>query len=282
MEKRPKRSQEDKHELAAVGSRLKKITNLKFGGRANQVVAATGISQPTWSRVLTGQQAPSWKLLVSLIDQGINVEWVLTGRGYPFLEDSPEHRAGEKKFLVAKALLPGPPEQYREQLVGLDLRVADLTRSGSRYWLEVQDGDLIVCEASVGIRAGDLLQMESDPSYWLTNLQQLRDAEIGAFRVQLDQGQLLALGQIEVTWGAPSQPFTVNANVFGFGKMPVALATAVLSQEMSELSRKAKAEFGKELRVIDLGDAGHAENDGMAQEAGVAELIAVKIQLWRP
>ena len=289
MGKRPKRSQGEKQELATLGARLKNVVNLKFAGSTIPLVTATGVSQPTWSRVLMGQQAPSWKLLAALIDQGVNIEWVLTGRGYPFLEDAVGHRAGEDKFLVAKAILPGPPDEHREQLFGLDLHVDDLTRSRSRYWLQIQDQDPVVREASISIRAGDLLQMESDPSYWLTNLQRLRNAEIGAFRIQMDQGQLLALGQIEVVFNSPDQPVTVNANIFGFGKMSVDLATVVMTKKLSALASKAKEEFGKELMVIDLGGielppvfAGHAEYGEMAQAARVAELIAVKVQLWRP
>jgi transcriptional regulator with XRE-family HTH domain len=276
MARRPKRSVEEKQALASIGGRLKTIANLKYGSSPAELAGATGVSPQTWSRVLAGQQAPSWKLLAALFDLGVNVEWVLAGRGYPFLEDAREHRAGEQTFLVAKAILAGPPDQHREQLVGLDLHVTDLTQSRSRYWLQIQDGDPIVREASAGIRAGDLLQLESDPSYWLTNLQRLRDAEIGAFRVSMDQGQLLALGQIEVVFSAPDQSVSVSANIFGLGKMPVDLATAVLSPRMSELGRKAKAEFGKELRCIDLTCA-EPPNEQVPAKLRLAELIAVKV-----
>ena len=118
MGKRPKRSQHEKHELAAIGARLKHIANFKFGGSVTELVAATGISQPTWSRVLTGEQAPSWKLLLALIVMGVNVEWVLTGRGYPFLEDSVQHREASRRSASPRRSCPVRPSSTRTSSLG--------------------------------------------------------------------------------------------------------------------------------------------------------------------
>lgn len=289
MGKRPTRGPAEKQELATLGGRLKGLVNIKFAGSAISLVAATGISQPTWSRVLAGRQAPSWKLLAALIDLGVNVEWVLTGRGYPFLEDSPEHRAGKREFLVARAILPGPPEQCQEHLVGLDLHVDELTRSRSRYWLQIQDRDPIVHDDRVGIRAGDLIQMETDPTYWLSNLQRLRDAGIGAFRLHTDHGQILALGQINLDIGTPIQNLKMTANIFGCGEMPLDLSTVVLDKHTSDAARNVKEKFGKSLRHLDLSplastapSVSQPTTENVLPVVRLAELIAVKVQVWRP
>jgi len=276
MGKRPKRSVADQEQLAAIGARIQHVINLKFGSGQRPLAEATGISQPTWSRVIAGRQAPSWKVLVALMELGVNTEWVLTDRGQPFFQESPEHRAGQPHFLVAKAILPGQPQQHRMHLLHLDLHLDELTRSASRYWLQIQPRDPIADAPDEDIRGGDLVLLETDPDYWMVNLCRLKD-EIGAFRVRVGEANLLLLGRIRAEFQDADEPCKLTANIFGVGQRPVSLP------------ENYKRTYGKELRPIDLSknepSSSVSRPEGKkdrSNECGFAELLAVKIYVWRP
>ena len=143
-------------------------------------------------------------------------------------------------------------------------------------------------DGGMAIQAGDLIQLECDPSYWLENVQRFKRAEIG-LPIRLEPGESVGSranrsesGHAGATADSEREHLRLRQDAGGPG-------TPSSSPEISESRRKAKEEFGKELGAIDLyggrlsSALGRSAEGGEPRQGGqVAELIAVKIQLWRP
>src|SRR5260221_14652916 len=93
---------------------------------------------------------------------GISRRWALTGQGEPLSSLGPDPVAGDAMLPIAKKLVPGHLEAYREYLSDACLPVLRRDYRPSRYWFIVENDE----HAEHGLLHGDALLVETDGS-WL-------------------------------------------------------------------------------------------------------------------
>jgi hypothetical protein len=95
----------------------------------------------------------------------VNPGWLLGGEGEPLLAEREAVPAAGWPLPIAKQLLPGEPGDNQHLLSGETYPIAGAFYRPTRYWLEIQRSDPIVKEHSRKVDWGDLLLMETDPSW---------------------------------------------------------------------------------------------------------------------
>lgn len=159
----------DRAAAGQIGRRLQSFLAHSNAGSQNALSKKLGLSQPAISRVLAGEQLPSGRLLLALLERSeLNIEWLLSGRGRMFRNSkatsgtTKESTPTASPILVAKHPLPGSPSQCRDQLCEESSISSKLFPTESSYFLQAQMKDPVVKSTWHKIKAGDLLLMETD------------------------------------------------------------------------------------------------------------------------
>ncbi len=151
--------------LATPTDRFRTVLHDVFGGSQTLMAKGLGCSQPMISRVAAGEKEPGSRLLMALASfPGISRRWALTGRGEPLSSLGPEPVAGDAMLPIARKLVPGQLEAYREYLSDACLPVLRRDYSPSRYWFLVNNDD----QAERGLLRGDAILVQADGA-WLGN-----------------------------------------------------------------------------------------------------------------
>jgi len=138
-----------------------------YGGSQRKMAAALGVSQAAVSRVISGHQDPSPRMLLALSRIGeLDASWVLTG------EHQPDALVEQSPWLpVVQDVVRSPSEI---DLVKAERRaVAAAEYSDTRYFVRLHDRDQVASRLGFQIAAGDLLLVETQPAYWLLHQERL-------------------------------------------------------------------------------------------------------------
>lgn len=149
----------DKTDLDTA-QRVSSLAEQLWGGNQSKMAKDLGLSQPAVHRAVKGARRPSYDLLIALAKDGrVNVGWVLTGEGDPFVKSQPN-------LMLPVFTRPSvkPLGQASAPMSAQSFAVAPHLFRASRYWYRVSRSDEIVEFEKVSV--GDLLLVETDPQYW--------------------------------------------------------------------------------------------------------------------
>jgi hypothetical protein len=213
---------DDKHEAAQLTERMQVIAERVWQGNQARMAEDLGVSRPVISRVLTGKQQPTGKLLAALLRRhpDVNLHWLLSGHGEPFIEPGVEVGGGRLRPVVDD-LLPGPPDEHPGLLSGLGYPVAAAFDAPSRYWYRIPAGAAVLRrteEIALGgaekIASGDLLLVETSEK-WTRRW----GAVIGKFcaiRHGKGRRERILLGQVDATGNVYIEDYeTFRVDLFG-------------------------------------------------------------------
>src|SRR6266542_941217 len=208
--KRRDETQED----TQLTERMLLIADRIWKGNQAQMAKDLGVSPPVISRVLTGKQQPTGKLLAALLSRHpeVNLHWLLTGQGQPLLDSSAP--AGGGRFRpVVDDLLPGPPAEHSERLSGLGYPVADTFYSTTSYWYRVPPAAPMVT-SSEKVATGDLMLIETDEKWtrrWGAVL-----GKFCVFRLGRGRRERILLGKVAATGNEYIEEYErFRVNLFG-------------------------------------------------------------------
>ena len=170
------------------------------------------VSQPVTWRVMQGKQAPPGKLIENLArDPRVNLAWLFRGEG------NPTGIAGQA-MPVAKVILPGPPDDHQDFLLGETYPLATGFCRPSRYWLEIQPGDPVL-RSGLRLNVRDLLLMESDRRAFPTPDRLAH--HLCAVRINVDGQTTLKLGLVDSVQGNDDTgPKHIEVDTFDLGVDP--------------------------------------------------------------
>lgn len=156
------RKTEDEKAANDLLDRIRHLFERTWNRNQRRMAEAIGISQPTLSRVLSGTQKPGRSLLLALgTFPGIDIEWLLHGRGKAPFQD-PVQLVLRSGFLpVSTRLLPGAPGDYPHQLTGDYAPAAEQFNRPSCYWLRVCEHHFAEPLHDHDLRQDDLLLLET-------------------------------------------------------------------------------------------------------------------------
>ena len=212
----PRRTRYANQPLDTPGGRVELILREVYHGDQSKMAAETGNSQPQISLVARGERFPGPRFIENLArNPRVNVEWLRTGIGEPFI---PEQRP------VSTSGLSLPVYKHPTHRTSgdsglrpeLHLRVGDLF-GPTMYLLEAQSDDPVVHTPELKIAPGDLLVMETDHTAWGGNPRSLI-GKLVVVRLRGSDGVDYTLARVE------SSPDTgrLTANIFGTGTVPLA------------------------------------------------------------
>src|SRR5262245_10234320 len=102
---------------------MRLLADRVWGGNPARMAREVGVSTAAVSRVLSGEQVPSTRLIEALAHRSeINIHWLLTGEGDPLAEAG---AGAGRSCPIADHLLPGTPEEYPDRLSGVSFPVAE-------------------------------------------------------------------------------------------------------------------------------------------------------------
>lgn len=147
-------------ELRVIADRIQRVYERVFGGNQSRMARSLSLSQPVVSRVLSGRQLPSRRMIEALASHpAVNSEFLLGGHGDPEAKPSPVPTEG---LPVAVCPLPGLPAHYRQFLTGQYVTCCDLV-TDTRYLVEITPASSLAQSPELCIAPGDWLVIETDP-----------------------------------------------------------------------------------------------------------------------
>jgi len=189
-----RKRRDDKHEAAQLTERIRVIAARVWQGNQARMAQELDVSRPVINRVMNGKQRPTGKLLASLLRRhpDVNLQWLLGGKGEPFVEPGVAAGGGRMRPVV-DVLLPGPPQEHLALLSGLGYPIAVEFHSTTSYWYRVPAAAPVVA-SDEKIDGGDKLLIESGAKFT-----RRLDAVLGrlcTFRVKAGRRQRVALGKV--------------------------------------------------------------------------------------
>jgi hypothetical protein len=143
-------------EWATPTDRVKWLLEHRHGGSRSGMAKATGVSLTGLIKVVTGQQNPGRRLLETIIQNSdISPAWLFAGEGQPF-------KGAAMPVTEACVSEPTPTAMGTTGTSNVP-DLADLY-SPTRYWLRLGRGEPAVKAFGNGVKAGDLMLMETDRS----------------------------------------------------------------------------------------------------------------------
>lgn len=133
-----------------MARRVAKLCDQHWGGNQRAMARDLHLSPQVIHRVVTGGQPPPGRLVEALAERpGVDLNWLLRG-------DSPA------SLPVADDVLAGSPADCSADLSNARFAATEIVVRESQYWLAIANDHPILRHPEFGIRAGDLLLMESD------------------------------------------------------------------------------------------------------------------------
>jgi transcriptional regulator with XRE-family HTH domain len=229
---------EDRADISPeLHARIVELSNLVWEGNRSRMARDVDIDQPTISRVLTGQQKPSAKLLEKLATwPGVNVGWFLLGQGEPVLAPGMQAGVGGYRPLLDE-LLPGPLAEHGDRLSGVSYPVAAAFDTKTSYWYRVQPKSPVT-RSNHKVGVGDLLLVETDATWTRRG-----DAVLGkfcVFNIPAGKKRIALLAHVS-SWcksNPPMDPFEqYKVDTFGEpGEVSLIIPEAGKEEESADLS----------------------------------------------
>lgn len=176
-----------KSEWATPTDRVKWLLEHRHGSSRSGMAKATGVSLTGLIKVVTGQQTPGRRLLETIVQNSdISPAWLFAGEGQPFKAAA---------MPVTGACVSEPTPAATETTGASNVPdLADLY-SPTRYWLRLGRGEPAVKASGNGVRAGDLLLMETDRGKFPSP--ERLDGKWGVVRVRGRGESVLRLAEFE-------------------------------------------------------------------------------------
>lgn len=168
------------------------LINLIADGSQRKFAEVIGCSPSVVAKIVRGEQEPG-NIILNRIkkNQSINSGWLLTGKGNPV-----NYLPSETKYQVplAKALLPGPPTEFKGFLTSRSIVVPESIHRDSLYAIHARDCNYSPTQSEY-ILPEDLICIETADVVWHSNIQILDGAlcVIGSTATQMKQLSLVRL-----------------------------------------------------------------------------------------
>jgi hypothetical protein len=186
--------------MSTPGGRIEFLLRDRWNDNQRRMAAEIGVAQTAISKAVRGEQPPGLKFLMAVGKvPGLNPEWVLEGKGEPYCKTRPRGASEGKTLPVSRVILPGPVEEYGGLLTELRLDFEGLVRP-SLYAIELQPGEPVTRSASLNLRPGDYLVMESDRDVWGLNPQILY-GKLCAVRRAAENGPTYSFARADLSRG---------------------------------------------------------------------------------
>jgi hypothetical protein len=141
-------------EWATPTDRVKWLLEHRHGGSRSGMAKATGVSLTGLIKVVTGQQTPGRRLLETIVQNSdISPAWLFAGEGQPFKGST---------MPVTEACVSEPPPAAAGATGSASVPDLADVYSPTRYWLRLGRGEPAVKASGTGVKAGDLMLMETD------------------------------------------------------------------------------------------------------------------------
>jgi hypothetical protein len=165
---------------------------------------ATGVSLTGLIKVVTGQQTPGRRLLETIVQNSdISPAWLFAGEGQPFKGAA---------MAVTNACVSEPPPATAGATGATNVPdLADLY-SPTRYWLRLGRGEPAVKASGTGVKAGDLMLMETDRATFPSP--ERLDGLWGVVRVRGRAESVLRLAEFEYVGESDEHDAFLQAETF--------------------------------------------------------------------
>lgn len=146
-----------------AGERVCRLLKEHWNGNQSEMARDTKCAQSTLSLVASGKKEPGKRLLTLIAAHpGLNADWVFHGKGKPFSTTSSLAKA--KSLPIAERVLQGSPEEFPNSVLDERQDVVPHLANPGAYFLRVQGDEPIVYDVEMGVRAGDLLLIDTASS----------------------------------------------------------------------------------------------------------------------
>lgn len=190
-------------EWATPTDRVKWLLEHRHGGSRSGMAKATGVSLTGLIKVVTGQQNPGRRLLETIVQSSdISPAWLFAGEGQPFKAVA---------MPVTEACVSEPPSAEGETRAANVPDLADLY-SPTRYWLQLGRGEPAVKASGTGVKAGDLMLMETDRGTFPSP--ERLDGKWGVVRVRGRGESVLGLAEFEYVRESDEHDAFLQAETF--------------------------------------------------------------------
>ena len=160
--KKPRKSKSAEAQGLDAGGRVSWLLRNVWDGNRAAMARDVGVSHTAINRVVSGERTPGRVLLTAISGHPkVNPGWLLTGEGEPLLAEREESPVGGWALPIAKRPLPGPPQENMTLLSGESFPVARPYYVRSRYWLEIQESDIVAQDLRQKTSPGDLLLVDT-------------------------------------------------------------------------------------------------------------------------
>jgi len=261
-------------ENSSANDRVIWVVDSFCDGNRAETARLVGFSHTGINKVVAGQRKPGRRLLIAISKKmGISATWLLTGSGTPF--DTPTHASIGDGYAVpiSRALLPGPPTEYRNQLTGETHMVAGMHSRESLYVLEVQPNDPILDDPSEAIRPGDRILLDTDPGRWRENVRTL-NGRLCCIRRKTTAGPDIVLARVYCQFDTPGESCQLYASIGSTSAM-----------DMNTEPHDTQVRYHKPLRPIQT-DKPQPERlavgqDKLRQTVKISDIVSVATVLYR-
>ena len=193
-----------KSEWGTPTDRVKWLLEHRHGGSRSGMSKATGVSLTGLIKVVTGQQNPGRRLLETIVQNSdISPAWLFAGEGQPFKAVA---------MPVTEACVSQPPPAATGTTRAANVPdLADLY-SPTRYWLQLGRGEPAVKASGTGVKAGDLMLMETDRGTFPSP--ERLDGKWGVVRVRGRGESVLRLAEFEYVRESDEHDAFLQAETF--------------------------------------------------------------------
>jgi len=169
MTTRRKISKKASRPLSPEADRVHYVLWTLFGGSQTAMAASVGASQSAISRVMSGKQAPTEKMMRSLAAlAGVDKRWALEGIGG--CPETPEPRLASEPFLPVVDEFVAKMSADRQRDVSSERRtIAPSDYRPTRYFFRVSGLSVLTQVPELRIVPADLLLVETDVNRWEEN-----------------------------------------------------------------------------------------------------------------
>jgi len=116
--------------MKSFGERLETLRKL-LGLRQEEMAKLLGVSLRAYSDYIKNRKKPTYEKLIPLINKGVNLYWLLTGEGEPFIREGEKREGIGEEDMELLRLIKNLPEDEREMLKKLLKRAVERGKSGS-------------------------------------------------------------------------------------------------------------------------------------------------------
>jgi hypothetical protein len=170
MTNRRKTSQKTNRRLSPEADRVRHVLWALFAGSQTALAASVRASQSAISRVVSGKQEPSVKMMRSMATlPGVDKKWALEGIGV--CPETPEPVLASEPFLpVVDEVFPKMTADRQRDVSSERRAIAPSDYRPTRYFFRVSSLSVLTQVPELRIAAADLLLVETDASRWDGNL----------------------------------------------------------------------------------------------------------------